>query len=268
MKNSIIILVLGVLAGCTKDYQKEGNIAYIRGGEVCVEEAMNHWLLDVKVTTASDSVYLNTKELNRKLELYRLRLDSTTSFYKLVNETCKGDSLDLQLTALEFFKGLGGSVPEGMKENELLTVNLWIRDKLSDNGHIAYKKLFETEMISEYLKQNKWNATRDSATFIYFERLKTNDEPRGNYEKAEFSYTVKALNDYVLAGSQPNSPFIYNPQDKDLLKGIHFLMANLAEGESARAILPSHQAFGDDGNSKVPGFTPIVIELAVLKRVK
>jgi FKBP-type peptidyl-prolyl cis-trans isomerase len=45
-------------------------------------------------------------------------------------------------------------------------------------------------------------------------------------------------------------------------------MANLAVGESARALLPSDQAFGSDGNTKIPGYTPILVEIEVLAILK
>jgi len=269
MKNAIIVGLLSfIVSSCGKSYEKDGRVEYWRGGAACTEGVKNHWLLDVEAANACDSVYLNTNTLHRKLELHRLMLDSTTTFYKLLSQTCKGDSLELKLSANDFYTGLGGAVPENIGVNDVLKVKIWMRDMLDDIGHIAYKKLFESEIINRYIEQNKWNATRDINTLIYFERLKTNDKPRGTSEKTEISFIIKSLNEYELAGTQEGKPYIYNPKDLNLLGGIHFLMANLAVGESARAILPSDQAFGSDGNTKIPGYTPILVEIEVLAKLK
>ena len=269
MKNAIILVFLSfIISSCGKTYEKEGNIEYWRGGEPCAERVKNHWLLDVEAANVSDSVYLNTNTMHRKLELHRLMLDSTTVFYKLLSQTCKGDSLELKLSANDFYTGLGGAVPENMGVNDVLKIKIWMRDMLDDLDHIAYKKIFESEIINRYMEQNKWNAIRDSNTLIYFERLKINEKPRGTSEKTEISFVIKSLNDYELAGTQEGKPYIYNPKDLNLLPGIHFLMANLAVGESARALLPSDQAFGSDGNTKIPGYTPILVEIEVLAILK
>jgi hypothetical protein len=269
MKNAIIISFLCfIVSSCGKTFKKEGNIEFWRGGEACSERVKNHWLLDVQATNASDSVYLNTNALHRKLELQRLMLDTTTVFYKLLSQTCKGDSLEMKIPANEFYTGLGGAVPENLGVNEVLKIKIWMRDMLDDMGHIAYKKLFESEMMSRYIQQNKWNATRDSNTLIYFERLKTNDNPRGTSDKTEISFVLKSLSEYVFAGTQVGKPYIYNPQDANLLPGIRFLMVNLAVGESVRAILPSDQAFGSNGNTTIPGYTPILVEIEVLAKSK
>ena len=83
--------------------------------------------------------------------------------------------------------------------------------------------------------------------------------------KSKISYAIKKLNESVIARSQEGDPFVYDPKDLGILGGIHYMMKNLAIGESGRAVVPSDQAFGADGNSKILGYTPIIIEIEVLE---
>ena len=43
------------------------------------------------------------------------------------------------------------------------------------------------------------------------------------------------------------------------------MISQLAEGESLRAVVPSDMAYGAEGNKRVPGYMPILIELEILE---
>jgi hypothetical protein len=256
-----------LLGSCTKKMTNEGDALYNRKGVECAADRTNHWLLDIEARSASDSLFINTNRGKQKLELHRLQLDSTSSIYKILRATCQGDSVDIELKAIDFYVPLGGAVPSFLKQDEIIFMKVWMRDKLGDMEHVSFKKLFENQSMQAYMEQFGWNATKDAETLIFFERLKTNNGQRGSFDKAKISYTIKLLNDNVLARSQEGDPFVYDRKDQGILGGIHYILKNLAVGESGRCVVPSDEAFGPDGNSKVPGYTPIVIEVEVLEKV-
>ena len=266
MKNSVALLLLVLLiASCgDKPFEKLGSIAYQRGMEAC-EDDKNHWLFDLQAQNSKDSIYQNTLPLKGKLEIHKLQLDSSTHLYTLLSQTCKGDSIKLHMDAKTFYSSLNGTVPYGISEKEQIKVTLWVRDKLTDLQHIAFKKTFESHAMDQYIKSNRWGAERDSATGIYLDRLKQNSSTRGEHTKVLVSYTISNLNGRVIAKSTDDDPLAYSKNDKGILKGIRLVVDNLAVGESARALVPSSYAYGASGNGVVAGYVPVIIEIEVLE---
>ncbi len=244
--------------------EKLGNISYIRGKEPCQSADKNHWLMDLEAKDGRDSVYLNTQKLGRKVEVHKLQLDSSSSLYTLLSQTCKADSILLKLSAAEFYKSMNGMVPANLKPDENITVQLWMRDKLTDVEHIAYKKVYENDAIRRYTERLRWNSKRDSTTGIVYEKLKSNGGPQP-IKKAKVKYIIKSLNEQLIASSKDDDLLVYDVGDKGVLGGIRFLVSKLGEGESARAVVPSDMAYGSDGNSRVPGYMPILLEVEVVE---
>jgi hypothetical protein len=185
--------------------------------------------------------------------------------YKLLSETCIGDSLKMKLSAAAFYGGLGGKLPLHLADEEKITVQLDVVDKLTDREHIMYKKAYESDAISRYVEQQGWNIERDTASGIVFERLKKRPESSDVVSKAKVSYVIKSLNEQLVARSTAGDPLFYDRSDKGVLRGIHLLVSKLKEGESLRAIIPSDYAYGAMGNTRVPGYMPILIDLEVLE---
>jgi FKBP-type peptidyl-prolyl cis-trans isomerase len=143
-----------------------------------------------------------------------------------------------------------------------------MRDKLTAIGYVSFKQTFEQQVMANYTQQNRWNARLDTATQIYYEVLKKNNSKQDQFSKAKVNYVLKSLNEQVIAYSKDGDPFIYDINDKAIIGGIQFLANTLKVGESARALVPSNQAFGPSGNLRVPGYTPILLELEVLEHIQ
>lgn len=266
MRNILIACIGSILlfACGEKPMDKMGDVTYSRGGEPCTTVAKNHWLMDVEARTANDSIYLNTNTMGRKIEVHRLQLDSTSTLYTLLLQTCERDSIELQLTAKEFYTSMKGKVPAHLKEGENIDVKIWMRDKLTDVEHITYKKVYENDAIRRYTEKLRWNGIRDSSTGIVYEKLKTNKGAQP-IQKAKVKYIIKSLNEQLIASSTDENLLVYDVRDKDVLGGIRFLVSKLGTGESARAVVPSDMAYGADGNSRVPGYMPILLEIEIVE---
>lgn len=254
------------LTSCTEEaWLKQGDIDYQKSGESCNDNTKNHWLMDLVASKGRDSVYVDTRVLKRKVEVHKLQMDSTSDLYTLLGSLCEGDSIELNIKSREFYHSMNGTVPAYLSEDDIINVKIMMRDKLSDLEHISYKQLFELNSIALYAKSNRWNGIKDSATNIYFEKLKVNSGGSKVKDKARVKYVISTLNHQLLAYSKDDEPLLYERGDLGLLKGIHFVVSQLKEGESGRALIPSTQAFGIDGNGKVPGYMPILIELEILE---
>jgi len=249
-------------------FEQQGNIQYNRAATACSGANKNHWLMDLRVKNAADSVYLNTFTLGRKIEIHTPQIDTASDLYKLLSTTCAGDSIELKLDAKTFYTSLNGSVPMNMEGEENINVKIWMRDKLSDVEHIAYKKIFEAKAANAYVQENKWNAVYDSTKEVYMERLKTNKLARGDFNKVKIKYQISSLNGTPIANSRADDLFVYNKKDKEIIKGISYLVDRLAVGESGRVLVTSALAYGENGNEKVPGYMPVIIEIEVLEKIE
>lgn len=265
--NYIVVVLIGFMFSCAdKPFQQTDGISFKRGGESC-NDSKKHWLLDIVASREDDSVYLNTMDLNRKVEVHISQLDTTSTLVKLLAQTCEGDSLDLRLTAGKFYTSLNGSVPSNLKTTDGIQVKVNVRGKLDDLEHIAYKKAFENTMIQRFLEQNRWNTVLDTASQINYERLKTKSGGNYEYSKAKVKYQMSTLTEKIIVFSKDEDPLLYDKKDSGILGGIHFLVSKLKVGESIRAVVPSQLAFGEKGNSKVPGYMPVIMELEVLEAI-
>ena len=264
-----VLILAALLSACNNSsYNEVGGILVSRAEKVCDQDSSNHWLVDIMAKTKADSTYLNTKLLNRKIEIDAATMDKRSSVYKVLKETCAGDSVSFKLPADSFYLALGGVSPVWLNGKDEIWVTLWVQDKLNNLQYIAHKQVFEAERIAEYINNSKWSGQLDSTTEIYFELLKKNDKKIVPFKKAKFKYVIKSLQDNVLAFSKDEDPLVMDANDKSILLGIHFLSKQLAVGESLRAVLPSSQAFGPKGNSKVAGYMPIAVELELLEIIE
>jgi hypothetical protein len=267
MKNGIkyFVLIALIYACNSSRYEEMGGVKVQRSSELCTNDSTTHWLVDIEAKTAADSTYLNTLVLQRKIEITSYSIPHNSTLFSLLSECCKGDSFKIILPADSFYLALGGVTPAFLEGQKEIKIAVWMRDKLNPLQYIAHKQAFENESIDSYIKSARWNGVRDSSTDIYYEFLKNIEVPIKSFKKAKFKYVIKTLNDNVIAYSKDEDPLVMDANDKSILLGIQFLSKKLGVGESLRAILPSSQAFGVQGNSKVPGYMPIVVELEMLE---
>ena len=262
------LLSIGILIiSCGENaFQKQGGVYYKKSQSVC-NEFKNHWLLDIKAQNPEDSIYLDTRQLGRKVEIHRLNTDTSSTFIQLLNSTCEGDSIQFRITARDFYTALKGSVPTYLNDSDYVTTTLWMRDKLSDLEHIAYKKAFESNQIEKFISTQRWNGIRDSLTLIYYEKLKSNANQQPKHSKAKIKYVLKRLNGQVIYYTKNDEPFIFDISDDGVIGGIRFLASKLSKGESLRAIVPSDLAYGASGNYVISGYTPVIIKMELLEYV-
>lgn len=262
--NRFILVLVIFIFSCSEDtFQQEGDIFYKRGSSICSDDK-NHWLIDIKAQNSKDSIYLDTRALGRKIEIHRLNTDTTTTFIQLLSSTCKTDSIQFRLKAQPFYKALNGSVPSYLNDTDFVTTTLWMRDKLNDIEHIAYKKAFERSQIDQFIKNQRWNGTLDSSSLIYYEKLKMGYIQPVKFKKAKIKYVLKKINGQVIYSTKDEEPFIYDVSDQQVIVGIQFLASKLSKSESIRAIVPSDFAFGATGNNVISGYTPIIIEMELI----
>lgn len=265
----VVLIALVFLLACNQDakMKTEGGIQFLSSGLKCPIEKEEYLLMDMVVLTASDSLVFSTRSLGRKLELDLNKMNRQSTVYKLLSTVCVGDSIQMQLSADSFYLGLGGVRPAQLQKG-ILKVQAWMSDKLNYIQYEAHKQAFELESMEKYVKKFGWNTVFDSTTGIYYEKLKAVRSVKMPFKKGKFKYSLKTINDQLIAYSKEEDPLIVNWEDNSILKGIHYLMGQMNEHESLRAIIPSNMAFGSNGNGKVPAHQPVIVELEFLEKLK
>ncbi len=86
-------------------------------------------------------------------------------------------------------------------------------------------------------------------------------------EQVSIIYTGRFLNGRLLEQSSDTFDFIYGTPDQ-VLKGVNYVIGYLKPGQSAKIILPSRLAFGEQGSSNgtVPPRTPLVYEVTLVDK--
>lgn len=263
----LFVCFLMVSSCIDKPYEELGNVFYKRDGDLCPSKK-NHWLLDIRAKNNQDSVYLDSRQLGRKVEVHRLSVDTTSELIQLVSSICKGDSVLVKLRAIDFYTAFGGRVPMYLNDSDVIHSTIWMRDKLNDLEHIAFKKAFERDRIDRFVKNHRWNGVLDTTTMIYYEKLTVKKGEIERIKRAKISYMLKSLNGRVLFRTKEGEPLEYDEQDSGILPGIHFLVSKLSEGEGIRAVVPSTYAYGANGNKLVSGYTPVIMEINVANNIR
>lgn len=263
---SLLVLWAFVFWGCKQQTTKQtaGGFTYKPVKMDCLDSNINYWLVDIMVKTDTDSVLFTTFNKKNKLELKRRVISQQSSLLPLLESLCVGETLELESRADSLYLGMGGKVPLSIHKEVELFATIALKDKLSERSYIANKLAFEKQSTERYLKQFSWDAQYDSLTRIYYQKMKEEPNKPQVDQRAKLNYSIESITGKFITKNKPDNPLLFDKSDKNILKGIHFLVGLLREGEKVRAILPSDQAFGPDGNSKVGGFNPIVIELEVL----
>lgn len=267
MRKILIVLSLALFACSDSGLKQMDYISYRGLGSECEDSSSRFWLLEMVNTTMEDSVIFSTKKLGRKLELDMELVKQEAALFQLLKRVCVGDSIYLELPADSFYSAMNGTGPNKLNGKNV-KLNITMHDKLSPLQYQAHKQAFEQQSIKKYVTKFGWNAELDTATGIYYEKLKSSRTPNVPFEKAKFTYLIKTITDEPISYSKDDEPLVLEKDDESILKGLRFAASKLNEGESIRAILPSTMAYGPKGNMKIPPYFPVIVELEMVERIK
>lgn len=267
MRIFVILLSLAFFSSCSDQMKTHEYISYSSEGLHCQDSAKKFWLMDMVNRTQTDSVVFSTLKMGRKLELDMDLVKRESALFGLLAKLCVGDSIYLELPADSFYSAMNGSGPNNLS-GQMVKLDIVMHDKLSELQYQAHKQAFEQTSIEKYVKKFGWNAELDSTTGIFYEKLKTSRTPNSAFKVGKFKYLLKTITDEPIAYSKDEEPLVLDTEDATILKGLRFAAEKLNEGESIRAILPSTMAYGPQGNTKIPPYFPIIVELEMLEKVK
>jgi FKBP-type peptidyl-prolyl cis-trans isomerase len=237
--------------------------------------AGDYLTINLEYRTQKDSVFFSGV---RKIKINNPSDDASVDHCFL--EMNEGDSASFIIPAAKFFiSTLKRSLPEFIKEDEIMKLNVKLLEIQSEKEFQTEKQLFikwsaelseyENIILRQFLNEEEpgIQPTREGFYMLplragHGRKIKKGDHIWVHYEG-------KFLNGKYFDGtyrSREPVDFIYGSQ-YILIAGLDHALRYMAEGEKAMIILPSGLAFGDKGDDFgiIPPYTSLVYTLEVIK---
>jgi len=230
--------------------------------------------VDISYITIEDSIFFRGRRTLQVTEpTYKGSIDEC--FFMLA----KDESASFIISADDFFsKTLEASLPDFIKKNSDMKVDLKIIDIQTENNFTSEKEAFlkwsedfeeyESLLLNQFLKEKNIDV-EPTESGLYFIQIKT-----GSGKKVEAGDTLlvhyegKFLDGKFFDSTKKRNQafqFIYGQQGQ-VIKGLEEAIGKMKEGETAMVILPSELAFGQQGSSSgiIPPYTTIIYEVELL----
>ena len=129
---------------------------------------------------------------------------------------------------------------------------------------IEERKAKEPEEIKAYIKENKITV-KPSAKGVYYIELK-----KGTGAKAEsgktvaLNYTGKFLDGTVFDSSEGKQPLSFVLGQKQVIPGFEEGISLMRVGGKAKIIIPSDQAYGENGSQSIKPYSPLCFEIEII----
>ncbi|MCS6821625.1 MAG: FKBP-type peptidyl-prolyl cis-trans isomerase [Microscillaceae bacterium] len=171
-----------------------------------------------------------------------------------------GDRVLLLLPSHLGFASVQGGVPR-----DLISIVPPFAPLLYDITFLSIKS--ETELIEDYIREKGLTVNRRTESGVYvIERLlgNTGKKPENN-NKVRVNYVGRFLDDRIF--DQVNN-FELTVRDGKLtgriIKAWDEVVPNLEKGDKVTIICPSETAYGANGTTNIPPFTPLVFDIEMV----
>lgn len=281
----IIIAVAIFFLSCKNDSYKTTDSGlkyrYIEEGEGPKPEPGQVMTMHMVYKGENDSVMFSSLEQGAPIPM---PVDSAWkddgSIYEAFKMLKKGDSMQVQLTAENFFqKTVRQPLPDTLEAKSMITFNIGVEDVMSMDDYRAYQMeqfqkqqeaaaerskeqlKIDAEIIDKYLAENNMTAekTESGLRYVILEEGKGPKADEGDVAKVDF--TGKTLDGKVFYTSNENmakesnvfregdtyDPLEFTIGAGQMIKGVDEGVALLKEGAKAKFFLPSTLAYGERG---------------------
>ncbi|HBI82009.1 MAG TPA: hypothetical protein DDY04_08735 [Bacteroidales bacterium] len=191
-----------------------------------------------------------------------------------------GDSASFYIQADPFFtKTLETALPKFINPGDFMRVDIKLLEVKSAEEFQKEMEAFmswindfgeyEKVILKQYLDGQKVDVQPTSSGLYIVHQLKTQRSQVEIGDTVTIHYEGRFLNgkpfDSTRRRGEPFQ-FVYG-QKWQVIPGIEEAIGQMREGEKAMLIVPSHLAFGQQGNSNgmIPAFTSVIFELEILE---
>ena len=127
----------------------------------------------------------------------------------------------------------------------------------------------ELERLQVYLDENNIDAEPTSSGLYYIETVTgTGDSPVTN-NKVQVHYEGRFLDGDVFDSSIVRGvPFEFTLGIGEVIKGWDEGVSYMKKGGKATLIIPSNLAYGENGSTKIPGYSTLIFDIELLAFIK
>lgn len=222
--------------------------------------------------TQEDSLFWDSYNTFNDLFVIKAGPQQENRLMSCLSSFSSGDSLLLLVPAEEFFLGQFrlSELPAFCQGDSVIKVMARIGSPLSEEAYQAKRQgLAEREgpQISDYLQRNGLSGLKPDSMGVYWLN-KPEPFAKQLYSGAQVlrvEYEGRFLSGRVFERSEKPFELYLNLPDQ-MVKGLNYVMHFLAEGQTAKIILPSPLAFGESGSSNgtVPPYTPVLYQITCI----
>lgn len=229
--------------------------------------------------TQSDSVFWDS--YNNLADRFYLRIDSAApdNFIRhYISGASEHDSACLLVKPADFFRQQFGSdsIPFFSKNDSVVKVELKLKRVLSpsefENLESNLRREEAAQIETFFGGPAQQERALDPSGFYWISRPAAAPGPViEEGDQVLLSYSGYFLNGRLFEHSASHFDYIYGTPDQ-LLKGLNYVTGKLNLGQTAKILLPSRLAFGENGSSNgvVPPYTPLIYEMKIIdvKKIK
>lgn len=233
---------------------------------------------DAVMRTQSDSVFWDTQHDAANGLYIDLNADNIPgSCHKQLLQLVEGDSASFWVKPSVFFRVYFDTVvPVFCKNDSLIRIDIKVNQIISkyefaaikegmQSGHIEDTELEELQLIESYLLNNDKQLKPDAFGIYRLEKNSTNNENVTLGKRVKIAFQGSFIDGRPLDATMHELEFIYGTPDQ-LIKGLNIVIGSLKKGETAKIIVPSRLAFGEQGssNGSIPPYTPLVYNVKII----
>ena len=142
-------------------------------------------------------------------------------------------------------------------QKEIMETLLRVNKQLVEN---------EDETIEDFIRRYKWKMNKTGTGLRYWIYKTGKGKKAENNKVAKFNYTVKLLTGDVIYSSEISGPKEFLISRGGVESGIEEGILFLRVGDKAKFIIPSHLAFGLQGDqNKIPAKASLVYDIELLE---
>lgn len=230
--------------------------------------------LSATFKTQADSIFWDSfNNMNDKFYLSGDTSSTSNFIAHRVSRLQTLDSMCLLIKPSDFFSQQFkfDSVPFFSENDSVVKVNILLKKWYTTNEFRMVKENLlaqELKQIHNYFTtEAEANAAMDPMGYYWiFKEGLENTVPIKPGQRVSISYEGYFLNGRFLEKSADNFEFRYGTPDQ-LLKGLNYVIGTLKLGQTAKIILPSPLAFGENGstNGIVPPYTPLLYQVKIIE---
>lgn len=287
IKQGFVILLLAgsLLSACkNKDFKTTDSglkYRFIEEGTGEMPEAGNVMIINMTYKNDKDSVLFSTEEHGEPMPM---PIDSTWtsdgSIYEIFKMMKKGDSVEIEITAEDFFtKTVQQPMPDTFEAKSLIVFNIGVADVMSMDDFRTYQmQQFEKRqeqaeekskeqlkkdeaLIDEYLKENNITAQKTDSGLRYVILEEGNGPQAEEGDSAVVDFTGSTLEGKMFYTSNaeqarkhgsvqegnPYEPLEFVIGSGQMIRGVDEGISLLKEGATAKLFVPSPLAYGERG---------------------